>query len=182
MRFLMFNLVVVGALFYLLTGGDTQQAKTIVESEPIQAAKGRAERIVSKAQQAVDGLAQQITKSEKPTPKIVVEKVVEKKATYKAPVKTQQKPQKAKPSKLAELPPLDGEREVRPHITHEAPDGVSPGVVARQEAPQQTEETIAQVEPDNEVISSEEKRLARKKELSRMVFDMERLFAEKLVR
>ncbi|MCW9035539.1 MAG: hypothetical protein OQJ97_15070 [Rhodospirillales bacterium] len=181
MRFLMFNLVVVGALFYLLTGGNIQQAKTLMESDTAQAAKGRAEQIVGMAKQAVGDLTQKVTQPEKPVSKVATAL----KDTYTAPVKsqTQQLPvSKSETLKTAELPPLDGEKVVKPHVTYEAPDGVSPGVVERQEPVLQQETIVAQVETNDELVPSEEKRLARKKELSRMVFDMERLFAEKLVR
>ncbi len=164
MRFLMFNLVVAGALFYLLTGGDIQQARILMESDTAQAAKGRAEQMVDIAKEAVGELASPFTEPKKQIAPSKIEPVTVPEAA----------PKPVEPSKMAELPPLDGEKVVRPRVTHEAPNGISPGLPAPQE-----EQEVTQLKEGEDL---DEKRLARKRELSRMVYDMERLFAEKLAR
>jgi len=193
MRFLTFNLAVAAALFYLMTGGDIQQAKALItpSSDPVSEAKvvQPVKPIVTKAlakladlpdapEKALDALAKTLKVESVDTGYMPPERRAAVKKPAPAP-----KAKIAKLPPLAQLPPLDGERVVEQKIPQLAPHGVSAGI-APKPAPQTLPkpEVVAEVSASESVAMDEDKQLARKKELSRMVFDMERLFAEKLTR
>lgn len=166
MRFLVFNVIVAGALFYLLTGGDTQIAKNIWESEEAKPVKARVEAVIAETQSKFDAL--------KAETEVLKEKLAEaeKEAYQGEPEKESRKP---KPEQVADnpLPPLDGEQQV---------ETAAVNTVNHAEAvPAGGYDRVAEASNDPVDIKPRD-RATRKKELYSLVSDMERMFADKLAR
>jgi len=173
MRFLVFNIVVAGAVFYLLSGnqlpGFLETAKAPVEQPS---------KVDTVLASKLDALAKQVEIQGAALKQELTSRMAEKKkATPKAAPKVEPKPApkqvslaKAEPK----APPMPAPKEVKKLIPQKAPLGESKGTVetATAAAPTLAEETHETITPSPK----------RRKALRQLVADMEQMFVEKMVR
>ena len=171
MKFLVFNIVVAGAVFYLLSGnqlpGFLETAKAPLED------RAKAEtNLASK----FDALAKQIEMQgvvlkQELTKRMAQEKIAGRETTPKAEPKPES--QRASLAKTEpKAPPLPVAQEVKKLTPQKAPLGESKGVVETAKAPAVAEPVSDPVTPTPE----------RRKALRQLVADMEQMFVEKMVR
>ncbi len=167
MRFLIFNIVVAGALaFLVMDRPDVSLARSMPDELPIP-----------------------------PVMAPVTETQPVLKPQKHAPVKAEPavKPVKAEPKVVEKLPELPPAQEVPVRTTHKAPRDVSPGlqesaeaikaeITARQSAPVELQEPQELTQTVAMDVDQYDKAVSRRKALLDLASDMENMFAEKMMR
>lgn len=166
MRFLIFNIVVAGALAFLVMDRPNLE----LANAPIG----------------------DMTIPEAPMTDPVTETPVALQPPQHAPVKAE--PEKPEPKPIAEVPPMPPAQEVQVRVTHKAPRDVSPGLTEAAERIK-AEINERQTQPFNGVpveteptqtaaveVPDYDQAVSRRKALMDLVSDMELMFAEKMMR
>ncbi len=182
MRFLIFNIVVAGAVAFLVMGKpDLSQlgAHTSTQSLPLSVP----------LEQSAPASASQKSAHEVPPPLPPEAPIPKPKAAapdaQEAVWETAPSTPKRAPERAPELPPA---KEVHELTAHKAPRGESPGVTREPAAHAQLSEPVVQVEPAEVATFSETPPIAepprpvsRRQALYDLASDMERMFTEKMM-
>lgn len=182
MRFLIFNIVVAGAVAFLVMGKpDLSQlsAHTSTQSMPLTVPLDQSAP-TSASQKSAHKVPPPLP-PEAPTPKPEAAAPNAQEAVWETVPNT---PKRA-PEHPPELPPA---KEVRELAAHKAPRGESSGVTQKPAAHAQVSEPVVQAEPveaatfsETPPIAEPPRPISRRQALYDLASDMERMFAEKMM-